>query len=230
MLTLKELEEGSVLLINKPKNWSSFDVVKKIRSIIKEKYGIKKIKIGHAGTLDPLAEGLLILCTGKKTKEIINYQNQKKIYCGEITLGGTTPSYDLETKVSMEFNTSHITNAMIIEKAKSFIGKIEQRPPIFSALKQDGERLYKRARRGEVVKIKCREVYVERFDILEINMPKILFRVNCGKGTYIRSIAHDLGKKLNSGAYLSALSRVSIGRYNLEQAIEVCDFDKFLNS
>tara|TARA_B100000214_G_scaffold375172_1_gene360447 strand:+ start:2149 stop:2841 length:693 start_codon:yes stop_codon:yes gene_type:complete len=230
MLTLKELEEGSVLLINKPKNWSSFDVVKKIRSIIKEKYGIKKIKIGHAGTLDPLAEGLLILCTGKKTKEIINYQNQKKIYCGEITLGGTTPSYDLETKVSMEFNTSHITNAMIIEKAKSFIGKIEQRPPIFSALKQDGERLYKRARRGEVVKIKCREVYVERFDILEINMPKILFKVTCGKGTYIRSIAHDLGKKLNSGAYLSALSRVSIGRYNLEQAIEVCDFDKFLNS
>ena len=230
MLTLKELEEGSVLLINKPKNWSSFDVVKKIRSIIKEKYGIKKIKIGHAGTLDPLAEGLLILCTGKKTKEIINYQNQKKIYCGEITLGGTTPSYDLETKVSMEFNTSHITNAMIIEKAKSFIGKIEQKPPIFSALKQNGERLYKKARRGEVVNIKCREVYVERFDILEINMPKILFKVTCGKGTYIRSIAHDLGKKLNSGAYLSALSRVSIGRYNLEQAIEVCDFDKFLNS
>ena len=230
MFTLKELEEGSVLLINKPKNWSSFDVVKKIRSIIKEKYDIKKIKIGHAGTLDPLAEGLLILCTGKKTKEIINYQNQKKIYCGEITLGGITPSYDLETKVSMKFNTSHITNAMIIEKAKSFIGKIEQRPPIFSALKQDGERLYKRARRGEVVKIKCREVYVERFDILEINMPKILFKVTCGKGTYIRSIAHDLGKKLNSGAYLSALSRVSIGRYNLEQAIEVCDFDKFLNS
>ena len=230
MLTLKELEEGSVLLINKPKNWSSFDVVKKIRSIIKEKYGIKKIKIGHAGTLDPLAEGLLILCTGKKTKEIINYQNQKKIYCGEITLGGTTPSYDLETKVSMKFNTSHITNAMIIEKAKSFIGKIEQVPPIFSALKQNGERLYKRARRGEKVKIKCREVYVEHFDILEINMPKILFKVTCGKGTYIRSIAHDLGKKLNSGAHLSALSRVSIGRYNLEQAIEVCDFDKFLNS
>ena len=130
----------------------------------------------------------------------------------------------------MKFNTSHITNAMIIEKVKSFIGKIEQRPPIFSALKQDGERLYKRARRGEAVKIKCREVYVERFDILEINMPKILFKVTCGKGTYIRSIAHDLGKKLNSGAYLSALSRVSIGRYNLEQAIEVCDFDKFLNS
>ena len=230
MLTLEELEEGSVLLINKPKNWSSFDVVKKIRSTIKAKYGIKKIKIGHAGTLDPLAEGLLILCTGKKTKEIINYQNQKKIYCGEITLGGTTPSYDLETKVSMKFDTSHITNAMIIEKAKSFIGKIEQKPPIFSALKQNGERLYKRARRGEVVKIKCREVFIERFDIIEINMPKILFKVTCGKGTYIRSIAHDLGEKLNSGAYLSALSRVSIGRHNLEQAIEVCDFDKFLNS
>ena len=223
MLTLEELEEGSVLLINKPKNWSSFDVVKKIRSAIKAKYGIKKIKIGHAGTLDPLAEGLLILCTGKKTKEIINYQNQKKIYCGEITLGGTTPSYDLETKVSMKFDTSHITNAMIIEKAKSFIGKIEQKPPIFSALKQNGERLYKRARRGEIFDIPSKEITIYNLHLLEwspIN-GQLNLQVECSSGTYIRSLARDLGAELGCGGCLKVLRRTKALGFTESQAIEL---------
>lgn len=210
---------GEVLLINKPLTWSSFQVVKKL------KYRIgKKIKIGHAGTLDPLATGLLIICTGKKTKAIESYQAQEKEYTGEITLGLTTPSLDLETEFDGEFPTSHITSELIHETTKQFIGEIDQFPPIFSAIKIGGERLYKKARKGETAEsaeIVSRKVTITEFEITKIEMPKVSFRVVCSKGTYIRSLARDFGKALNSGGHLSALCRTRIGEFSLTDAHEL---------
>lgn len=223
-MTEKELDfaAGEVLLINKPLTWSSFQVVKKL------KYRIgKKIKIGHAGTLDPLATGLLIICTGKKTKSIENYQGQEKEYTGEFTLGLTTPSLDLETAFDGEHPTDHITPELIHEATKQFIGEIDQFPPIFSALKVGGERLYKKARKGETAEsaeIVSRKVNITEFEITKIDLPKVEFRVVCSKGTYIRSLARDFGQALDSGAHLSALCRTRIGAFRVEDAHDLDTF------
>ena len=216
--------EGQVLLFNKPLGWSSFDVVKKARNIIKSAKNIRKIKVGHAGTLDPLADGLLIVCSGRFTKRIDEIQGQIKVYTGEITLGATTPSYDKETEIDEVFETSHITEELIHSTCKEFEGKIMQKPPIYSALKREGKRLYQHAREGTKVKIESREVEVESFKITSIQMPTITFEVICSKGTYIRSLAYDYGKSINSGAHLSKLRREKIGNFSLEDAISVDSF------
>ena len=228
--TVEDFLDGQILLINKPLGWTSFDVVRKIKNLIRTKYSLKKIKVGHAGTLDPLASGLLIVCTGKFTKRISELQGQAKIYTGDITLGGTTPSYDLETEVDATFETSHISEELIKKTTSQFTGKIDQKPPIFSALKRGGERLYEKARRGESIEIEARKVSVHAFDITEIEMPKVSFEIKCGKGTYIRSIAYDFGLALNSGAHLSKLCRTAIGDYQLADALDVSNFEKQLNS
>ena len=215
------LLEGGVLLINKPLEWTSFDVVKKTRNILRTHFKVKKIKVGHAGTLDPLASGLLVLCTGKLTKFINKFQDQEKEYTGTFILGATTPSYDLETEVDHIFPTSHIKDKDIQATTNKFLGTINQLPPIFSALKKDGERLYKKARRGEEVHLDARQVQIHKFEIISIKFPKIDFRVVCSKGTYIRSLVHDFGKILNSGAHLSALCRTRIGDFHLNQAIDL---------
>jgi tRNA pseudouridine55 synthase len=228
--TEQDFLDGQILLINKPLGWTSFDVVKKIKNLIRTKYSLKKLKVGHAGTLDPLASGLLIVCTGKFTKRISELQGQAKIYTGDITLGGTTPSYDLETEIDTKFETNHITENLIKEATAQFLGEIEQKPPIFSALKRGGERLYEKARRGESFEIQARKVSVHSFDIKTIEMPKVSFEIKCSKGTYIRSIAYDFGTALNSGAHLSKLCRTAIGDYQLVDALDVSDFEKQLNS
>jgi tRNA pseudouridine55 synthase len=227
--TAEEFLVGQIFLIDKPLGWTSFDLVKKAKNLIRTKYNLKKIKVGHAGTLDPLATGLLIVCTGKLTKQISEIQGQTKIYTGEITLGGTTPSYDLETEIDTRYEISHITKRLIQDTALLFIGEIDQRPPIFSALKRGGERLYKKARRGESVEIEARKVSVHSFIITAIEMPKISFEITCSKGTYIRSIAHDFGAALGSGAYLSQLCRTAIGNYKLQDALNIISFEKQLN-
>ena len=228
--TVEDFLDGQILLINKPLGWTSFDVVRKIKNLIRTKYSLKKIKVGHAGTLDPLASGLLIVCTGKFTKRISELQGQAKIYTGDITLGETTPSYDLETEVDATFETSHISEELIKKTTSQFTGKIDQKPPIFSALKRGGERLYEKARRGESIEIEARKVSVHAFDITEIEMPKLSFEIKCSKGTYIRSIAYDFGLALNSGAHLSKLCRTAIGDYQLADALDVSNFEKQLNS
>jgi len=228
--TVQDFLDGQILLINKPLGWTSFDVVKKIKNLIRTKYSLKKLKVGHAGTLDPLASGLLIVCTGKFTKRISELQGQAKIYTGDITLGGTTPSYDLETEIDTKFETNHISENLIKETTAQFIGAIDQKPPIFSALKRGGERLYEKARRGESFEIEARKVSVHSFDVTAIEMPKVSFEIKCSKGTYIRSIAHDFGAALNSGAHLSKLCRTAIGDYQLTDALDVSDFEKQLNS
>ncbi|MBC8266804.1 MAG: tRNA pseudouridine(55) synthase TruB [Flavobacteriales bacterium] len=212
---------GELLLIEKPLEWTSFDVVKKVRNLIKKKLQIKKIKVGHAGTLDPLATGLLIVCTGKFTKRIEEIQGQEKTYMGNFTLGATTPSFDKETKVNHTFDTTHITKQLLEKTAKQFVGEINQIPPIFSALKKDGKRLYNFARKNEEVEIKKRKVVVLSFEITDINLPEVGFKIRCSKGTYIRSIANDFGNSLNSGAYLSKLCRTEIGEYNLKDAFSL---------
>ncbi len=227
--TGEEFLEGQTLLIDKPLGWTSFDVVKKIKNLIRTKYNLKKIKVGHAGTLDPLATGLLIVCTGKFTKRVDTIQEQEKIYTGTITLGGTTPSYDLETEVDITFETAHITEQLIKKTTTQFVGKIDQKPPIFSALKRGGERLYEKARRGEKIKIKSRRVSVHSFNITTMEMPKVSFEIKCGKGTYIRSIANDFGAALNSGSHLSKLCRTAIGNYQLSEGINIEAFEKLLN-
>ncbi|WP_064966691.1 tRNA pseudouridine(55) synthase TruB [Tenacibaculum ovolyticum] len=227
MKTEEDYKNGQVLLINKPLEWTSFQVVNKLRWHIRKRFDIKKIKVGHAGTLDPLATGLLIICTGKKTKIIDTYQGQIKEYTGTITLGGTTPSYDLETEVNETFSTAHITKELIHETTKQFTGVIQQKPPIFSAIKKEGKRLYELARKGETTEIKSREVTIPIFEITNINANNVDFRVVCSKGTYIRSLAYDFGVSLNSGAHLSALRRTKIGDFHVDNAQSV---DAFINS
>ncbi len=217
-------QTGEIILIDKELKWTSFDVVSKLRNSIKKKLDIKKIKVGHAGTLDPLATGLLIICTGKMTKNIENFSKLNKTYTGKITLGSTTPSYDLETKPNVHYPIEHIDENMIINTAKKFEGKIFQKPPIFSAVKKDGVRLYKLARKGMDVNIKKREIIINNFTINSINLPEIEFTVTCSKGTYIRSLANDFGKELNSGAHLSKLRRTSIGDYLIEDSFKIMDF------
>ncbi|AZQ43296.1 tRNA pseudouridine(55) synthase TruB [Nonlabens ponticola] len=219
---------GNVLLFDKPLNWTSFQVVNKVRWMIKQRYGLKKIKVGHAGTLDPLATGLLIICTGKETKNIVNYQAQEKEYTGTITLGATTPSYDLETEVDQRFSTDHLTKELLEKTTVQFTGDIEQRPPIFSAIKQDGKRLYELAREGKTIEIPTRKVNVSSFELFRINLPEVDFKIKCSKGTYIRSMAHDYGAALNSGGHLTALRRTKIGNYDVSEAMSIEQFESTL--
>ncbi len=216
--------EGEVLLINKPYKWTSFDVVAKVRNTLKP-FG-KKLKVGHAGTLDPLAEGLLIICTGKFTKKLDEYQAEEKEYTGTITLGATTASYDLETAVEQTFSLDAITEEAIRAATSPFIGEIDQTPPAHSAIKIDGERVYEKARRGEEVIIKTRRITIREFEITRIALPEVDFRVVCTKGTYIRSLAHDFGKQLNNGAHLSKLTRTRNGDFKLSDAWDLTDLLK----
>ncbi|MCM4166820.1 tRNA pseudouridine synthase B [Arenibacter antarcticus] len=227
-MTKEDFLEGKLLLIDKPLGWSSFQAVNSLKWAIRKKFQLKKIKIGHAGTLDPLATGLLLICTGKSTKTINILQGQEKEYTGSITLGATTPSYDLETEIDKHFPTDHLTEDLIQEATSHFIGDIEQVPPVFSALKKDGKRLYEYAREGKTVEIKKRPVSITEFEITRIELPIIDFRVVCSKGTYIRSLAHDFGEKVGSGAHLSALRRTKIGDYNVNKAISPEEFGKLL--
>jgi tRNA pseudouridine55 synthase len=217
---------GEIILIDKPLDWTSFQVVNKIRWLIRSTFGIKKIKVGHAGTLDPLASGLLILCTGKMTKSIEQFMGQEKEYTGTFTLGSTTPSYDLETEIDNTFPTDHITEELLHNTLDQFVGTIDQYPPVFSALKKDGKRLYEFAREGIEVEIPTRKVNIRSFELTQKALPKVDFKVICSKGTYIRSLANDFGKALNSGAHLSALRRTRIGEFNIEQAVSIEDFEK----
>ena len=223
-MTEEAYKNGQVLLIDKPLTWTSFQVVNKLRWEIRQRFNIKKIKVGHAGTLDPLASGLLIICTGKQTKKIDTYQGQVKEYTGTFTLGGTTQSYDLETEIDNTFPTAHITEELLHETTKQFVGEIQQKPPIFSAIKKDGKRLYELARKGETIEIKERTVTVSSFEITKIKLPEVEFRIICSKGTYIRSIAFDYGKALNSGGYLSTLRRTKIGNFSVDDAFSVEEF------
>jgi len=216
-----DFKTGEVLLVNKPLKWTSFDVVNKLRYYIRKNIGEKNIKVGHAGTLDPLADGLLIICTGKKTKEIDTYQGQEKLYSGTITLGATTPSFDLETTINETFPTNHLTNEMIENMASKMIGEQDQFPPIFSAKKIDGQRAYDRARKGQDVELKSKKITISKFQITNISLPNVNFIITCSKGTYIRSIANDFGKSLNTGGHLTALRREQIGDFKLSDAYEV---------
>ena len=222
--------EGQVILIDKPLEWTSFQAVNKIRWLIRKSFGIKKIKVGHAGTLDPLATGLLIICSGKFTKKIDTFQAQEKEYTGTFTLGATTPSYDLETAIDKTFDFSEITSEEIQKATKRFLGDIQQQPPVFSALKKDGKRLYEYARNGESVEIPFRTINIAEFEITNINLPNVDFRVVCSKGTYIRSLANDFGKALNNGAHLSALRRTKIGTYSVQNAVGMEAFESSLTS
>ena len=215
---------SKIVAVYKPKGPTSHDIIDQIRKIT----GVKKV--GHAGTLDPLATGLLIICTGKMTKRIDSFQGQEKEYTGTIVLGSTTPSFDLETEINETFQTQHITEALIHETTKQFIGNIQQFPPIFSAVKKNGKRLYEFARAGEHVEIKLREVNISEFAITKIDLPEVQFRVVCSKGTYIRSLAHDFGKALNSGAHLSVLRRTKIGGFSVENALSVEEFIQSLKN
>jgi len=240
-----DFNKGEVLLINKPYKWTSHDVVNKIRNSINisvssaqqiskgsnapawhpelPRGGKIRIKIGHAGTLDPLATGLLIICTGKMTKKISEFQNLDKTYAGEMILGKTTPSYDLETAFDNHFDISHITDEMIYKNVLQFSGSILQKPPAYSAVKVKGERSYKKARRGESFQINPRKVFIKEFLITNIALPKIEFKVICSKGTYIRSLVKDFGQTLNAGACLSSLRRTRIGKYKIEDAYKIDD-------
>lgn len=215
---------GRVLLLDKPLHWTSFQLVNKVRWEIKQKFKLKKIKVGHAGTLDPLATGLLIICTGKQTKQIDQYQAQEKEYTGTFELGSTTPSFDLETDINQTFDTSHLNSEMIKNATRQFIGEVSQLPPVFSAVKKDGKRLYEFARAGETVELKPRQVSISEFEITNIDALTVYFRVVCSKGTYIRSLADDFGKALNCGAHLSSLRRTRIGNFKIENAQTLEEF------
>ena len=216
---LNEFAEGQLLLVNKPYKWTSFDVVGKIRNAFKP----LKLKVGHAGTLDPLATGLLIICTGKMTKQIDSFQAEEKEYTGTMVLGATTPTYDLESEPEQQFVTDHLTETQIKDACKQFTGDIQQYPPAHSAIKIDGERLYEKARRGEEVELRLRSVTISEFEITRIELPEVDFRVVCSKGTYIRSLVNDFGKALDNGAYLSRLRRTRSGSFNVSDAWEVME-------
>ena len=223
-LSPEDFLTGQVLLINKPLGWTSFDVVNKIRYALRNYTGNKKIKVGHAGTLDPLATGLLIICTGKFTKRIDEYQGMPKSYRATIKLGAETPSYDAETQPSQTYDISHLNIEDVTAAMQNFVGELDQYPPIYSAIKQDGKKLYELARKGEEVELRARKVSVSKFDLVENRWPEIVADIDCSKGTYIRSLAHDLGKALNAGGYLTGLVRTSIGEFNLREAQELDAF------
>ena len=226
-MNAEEILEGKVILVDKPLKWSSFQAVNKLKYVLKNELNLpKKFKIGHAGTLDPLATGLLIICSGKFTKRITEIQAQTKEYIGTIVLGATTPSYDLETEVTATFPITHLTEALILETTKQFIGEIDQKPPVFSAIKKDGKRLYESARAGIEVEIQARKTTIYEFEITRIQLPEVDFRVTCSKGTYIRSLAYDFGLALQSGGHLSALRRTKVGDYEVVNAISPEAFEK----
>ncbi len=210
--------DGEMLLVDKPLGWTSFDVVNSLRYFICKAYNIKKLKVGHAGTLDPMATGLLIICTGKMTKQIDSFQGMDKVYVGQMCLGATTPSYDKETEPDRQFDIAHLDINMLKAKSSQFLGEIEQVPPLYSAIKIKGERAYKLARKKEEVKLYPRKVTIHQFDILSYKAPDAEFYVKCSKGTYIRSLVRDFGESLNNGAYLTALKRTQIGEYSLSDA------------
>jgi len=226
----EDLIAGTLLLINKPHGWTSFDVVGKVRSMIKYHLGIPKVKIGHAGTLDPLASGLLLLCTSKKTKEIETLQSLPKTYTGTFVIGATTPSFDLETEVNQTFDISHITRSDIDEAAIRFTGTQDQIPPMFSAVKINGKRAYEIARANKTVELKPRQIHVYSFRILSVSMPVIQFEIVCSKGTYIRSLARDFGLALGTGAYLGSLCRTAIGEHHLDDALSIVEIEEALRS
>ncbi|MGQ7946181.1 tRNA pseudouridine(55) synthase TruB [Flavobacterium sp. WC2509] len=229
-MTTEDFLNGQILLIDKPLHFTSFQAVNKLKYALINKAGLpKKFKIGHAGTLDPLASGLLLVCTGKFTKKISELQGQAKEYTGTFFIGATTPSYDLETEIDQTFETSHITNDLIHETIKQFLGEIDQKPPIFSAIKKDGVRLYEHARAGETIEIASRKTTIHEFEITRIALPEIDFRVVCSKGTYIRSLAFDFGKAMNSGSHLTALRRTKIGDFDVKNAIDVTLFEQSLD-
>lgn len=229
MYSKEDILNGQVLLIDKPLTWSSFQAVNKLKYVLKNRLDLpKKFKIGHAGTLDPLATGLLIVCTGKFTKKIPEFMGQTKEYTGTIRLGATTPSYDLETEIDATFPTEHITEPLIHETLKSFIGEIDQKPPVFSAIKKDGKRLYEHARAGEEIEIEARKTTIYEFEITRFDLPEIDFRVSCSKGTYIRSLAYDFGLALKSGAHLTALRRTKSGEFSVENGLTPEAFDKLI--
>ena len=227
-MTGDDFKEGQVLLIDKPLEWTSFQVVNKIRWLIRKRFGLKKIKVGHAGTLDPLATGLLIICTGKFTKKIDEYQAREKEYTGTFTLGATTPSYDLETTINETFDVSSLTEEEVRNASQQFIGDISQKPPVFSAVKKDGKRLYELARKGKEVEAPTRKVHISELELTRIELPEVDFRVVCSKGTYIRSLAYDFGKALNNGAHLSELRRTRIGEFSISEAMSIDDFQSKL--
>ena len=232
MKTAEEVVNGQVILIDKPLTWSSFQAVNKLKYILKRRFDLpKKFKIGHAGTLDPLASGLLIICTGKFTKKITEIQAQPKEYTGTFFIGATTPSYDLETEIDQTYSITHIDEALIHKTVAQFIGEIDQKPPVFSAIKKDGVRLYEHARAGIEVEIASRKTTIYEFEITRIDLPEIDFRVVCSKGTYIRSLAYDFGKAMQSGSHLTVLRRTKIGDYNVDNALTPENFEKaILNS
>lgn len=220
-----DIENGSIILVNKPYTWTSFQVVNKLKYHIKHKYGVKKFKIGHAGTLDPLATGLLIICIGKFTKRIEEFQAKEKEYTGVFRLGATTPCFDLEKPIDNEYPYIHITDDDILRVTNSFIGEIDQTPPLFSAVKVEGKRAYELARENKEVELKSKKIIISEFEVKNINLPDVEFRIVCSKGTYIRSIARDFGLALNSGAHLIELERTRIGEFRLEDALNVNEFD-----
>lgn len=217
-MTADDIKAGQVLLVDKPMEWTSFQAVAKIRYTLQKELDLKKLKVGHAGTLDPLATGLLIICVGKKTKEISMYMGQEKEYIAQITFGGTTPSYDLESEIDATFPTAHIGRTAIEAILPQFMGDIQQYPPIFSAIKQGGIRIYEKARAGEEVIVEPRSITIHELEILSFENNVLSLRVLCGKGTYIRSLAHDIGKALKSGAHLSGLRRTKIGSFEVDGA------------
>lgn len=229
MHTAEDYLNGQILLIDKPLHWTSFQAVNKMKYALINKIGLpKKFKIGHAGTLDPLATGLLIVCTGKFTKRISELQGQAKEYTGTFYIGATTPSYDLETEIDQTFETSHIDDSLINKTVKQFLGEIDQKPPIFSAIKKEGVRLYEHARAGETVEIASRKTTIHEFEITRIALPEIDFRVVCSKGTYIRSLAYDFGIAMNSGSHLIALRRTKIGDFSVLNATDITLFEQSL--
>lgn len=226
MKTAEDFLEGQILLIDKPITWSSFQAVNKIKYVLKRKFDLpKKFKIGHSGTLDPLATGLLIICTGKFTKQIPEIQRQLKEYTGTIYLGATTPSYDLETEIDAHFSTEHLSVELILHTTQSFLGEIDQKPPVFSAIKKNGVRMYEHARAGTKVEMESRKTNIYEFEITRVALPEVDFRVVCSKGTYIRSLAHDFGKALDAGAHLTALRRTKIGEYDVSKAVTLAQFE-----
>ena len=219
---------GEVLLFDKPLYWTSFDLTKRVRGAIKQKLQIKKIKVGHAGTLDPMATGLMLICTGAATKKVEQYQELSKEYIAEIKLGATTPSYDCETEIDKTFETEHITTEKLFEVADEFRGTFEQEPPLFSAKYVKGKRAYEFARKGTDIRLKTNLITIYELEIINFQSPKLTLRVKCSKGTYIRALARDFGVKLNSGAFLTNLKRTAIGGYMLDKAMTFCEFENFL--
>ncbi len=226
----EEFAAGKLLLIDKPLHWTSFDAVNKIKSLLRHKLGLKKIKVGHAGTLDPLASGLLIICTGKMTRRIDEYQAQEKEYTGTFYIGATTPSSDLETQPDQTFPTDHISLELVKNTVrKNFTGAIRQIPPLFSAKKIEGKRAYEHARAGDLIELKANDIMIHDYEITRFELPEVDFRVVCSRGTYIRALARDLGVALRSGAYLKALRRTRIGSISVDEATSIDSFMRYIH-